>query len=317
MLDGVVGALAWLWGFAEPMGWAAVIAFLAGAVLERYDRGYARAAFVVAWLVFGLFWLAAIYYFTVEQKSVIEGVGSIVAVPLSIYVGYLLARGRDSLFTLSRAVAVMGLIYLPAVTIPVVRQTFIETVTDQTAWVINLLGFQPEVVDGLYVGDYRIADKIHPYESTFLYYDGDHPITYTVRIACTGVGSIAIIGGVVAAVKAPLDRKLAALAVSVPIIYVLNVLRNVFISLSLGEQALQLFPNVVMSLFALGDPRLVSYIVADRIIAQSLSVVALIAILWLVVRQLPEVLTLVEEVAYLLTGREYDVEEALDIDASR
>jgi len=317
MLDGVVGALAWLWGFAEPMGWAAVIAFLAGAVLERYDRGYARAAFVVAWLVFGLFWLAAIYYFTVEQKSVIEGVGSIVAVPLSIYVGYLLARGRDSLFTLSRAVAVMGLIYLPAVTIPVVRQTFIETVTDQTAWVINLLGFQPEVVDGLYVGDYRIADKIHPYESTFLYYDGDHPITYTVRIACTGVGSIAIIGGVVAAVKAPLDRKLAALAVSVPIIYVLNVLRNVFISLSLGEQALQVFPNVVMSLFALGDPRLVSYIVADRIIAQSLSVVALIAILWLVVRQLPEVLTLVEEVAYLLTGREYDVEEALDIDASR
>jgi len=317
MLDGVVGALAWLWGFAEPMGWAAVIAFLAGAVLERYDRGYARAAFVVAWLVFGLFWLAAIYYFTVEQKSVIEGVGSIVAVPLSIYVGYLLARGRDSLFTLSRAVAVMGLIYLPAVTIPVVRQTFIETVTDQTAWVINLLGFQPEVVDGLYVGDYRIADKIHPYESTFLYYDGDHPITYTVRIACTGVGSIAIIGGIVAAVKAPLDRKLAALAVSVPIIYVLNVLRNVFISLSLGEQALQVFPNVVMSLFALGDPRLVSYIVADRIIAQSLSVVALIAILWLVVRQLPEVLTLVEEVAYLLTGREYDVEEALDIDASR
>jgi len=58
----------------------------------------------------------------------------------------------------------------------------------------------------------------------------------------------------------------------------------------------------------------VSYFIADKILSQLLSVVALIGITWLVVRIIPELLTVVEDVAYLVTGNEYDMHEAFGVD---
>jgi archaeosortase A (PGF-CTERM-specific) len=318
MVAGPMAVLEAVGAYAEPLGWLVVALFVAGAVLERYDREYARPVVVAGWVAFGLFWLSLIHYFGIEQRSVIEGVGSVVAVPLSLYIGYVLAKGRDSLFVLSRAVALMGLTYLPFVAIPVLRQTLIEIVTDQTEFLMNLLGFQPEVVDGLTIQSlsgetYQIADKTQPYDSTFAFYNSDVPITYTILIACTGIGSIAIFVGLIGAVSAPFDRKLRALAVSIPVIYALNLVRNVFIGVTFGNQMTHFFPEVVMSVFSLQDPLMVSYIVSDRIMAQSASVVALVIITWLVVRELPEVLLIIEDVLYLVTGREFDLQAALNV----
>jgi archaeosortase A (PGF-CTERM-specific) len=315
MIDALVGALEAAHTVSGPLGWLVVGVFLAGVALERYDRERARWVFVAAWLLIAAYWLSMVYYFAIDQKSVVEGVGVVAGVPLSAYVGYLLARGRDSLFTLSRAVALMGLFYMPLVAIPVVRQTLIEVVTDQTEFVLNLVGVTPQVADGLYVDGLRIAEKSHPYESTFVYYVNGEPLTHTILIACTGIGSMAIIAGLVAAVDAPRRRKLQALAITLPIIYVLNIARNVFISVSMGEQLLQVFPGAISSLFALENTVMVSYIVADRIISQSLSVVVLVVLLWLIVQRVPEVLTVVDDVVYVLTGREYDLGEALGVTA--
>lgn len=304
----------------EPLGWLSVGLFTLAALVEQADRDRARPLAVLSWVVFGLFWLAMIPYFVVEQRSVIEGLGSIVAVPLSLYVSYVLARGRDSLFVLSRAIAVMGLVYLPFVALDPFRRVLIHTVTDQTEVLMNLIGYHPEVVEGLYVDGlsgetYRIAEKIYPYDSTFAFYtQADAPITYTIAIACTGIGSMAILAGLIAAVEAPVSRKLRALAVSIPVIWALNLVRNVFIGVTFGHQLTQVFPNTVMSLFGLDSRVMVSYIVSDRILAQSASVVALVAIVWLVLRELPEVLIIIEDVLYLVTGTEYDLGEALGVD---
>lgn len=305
--------------YSEPLGWLVVALFVAGALLEASDRDYARPVVVGAWVVFGLFWLTLIPYFVVEQRSVIEGLGSVLAVPLSLYVGYVLARGRDSLFVLSRAVAVMGLVYLPFVAVEALRRPLIEIVTVHTETLMNLLGFRPEVADGLYIESrsgetLRIAEKAYPYRSTFAFYRGDIPITYNIAIACTGIGSMAILAGLIGAVPAPARRKLRALAVSLPVIYVLNLVRNVFIGVTFGNQMTHVFPDVVMTVFALENDYMVSYIVSDRILAQSASVVALVAITWLVVRELPEVLVVVEDVLYLATGQEYDLASAFDVE---
>ena len=314
MLDALLGILAWAHQFTYGLGWLVVGAFVAGAALETYDRNLARPVVVAAWGLFAAFWFTLIEYYLVIQKSAVEGVGTLVAIPLCLYVGYRLYHGRDSLFVLSRAIAAMGLIYVPFVTIPALRQLLIEVVTDQTRAAMGLLGYDATVVGGLHLENgMRIASKVYPYDSTFLYWDGDEPITYTIRIACTGIGSMAVVGGLVAAVRAPLDRKLRALAIAIPIIWVLNIVRNVFISLSLGEQAMHVLPDLVMTLFSVTDPRMVSYYVADRIIAQSLSVVALVAITWLVVREVPEVLTILEDVIELATGRRYDLRGAMDV----
>ena len=301
-------------GFAwEHRGWIAILAFVAGTVLEYGDRELARRVHVAAWLLFAGYFASMVPYFIFEQKSVVEGLATIVAVPLSAAVGYHLHHGRDSLFVLSRAVALTGIIYQPAVAIPFVRQGLIEVVTDQTAWLLSLLGYTPEVVSGLYVDGLRIAEKTYPYESTFVFRGTDRPITYTIAMACTGLGSMAVFVGLIGAVSAPWRRKARALAVSLPVIFALNLVRNVFISIGFGEQLFHVFPGVVMALFGLSEPLLVSYIVADRIIAQGLSVVALVGITWLVVREVPEVLVLVEDALFVLTGREYDLGAALGV----
>jgi archaeosortase A (PGF-CTERM-specific) len=207
----------------------------------------------------------------------------------------------------------MALFYMPLVSIPVVRQTLVETVAGQTAFVLDLLGVSPQVIDGLYVDGLRIAEKTYPYDSTFLYYVDGEPLTFTILIACTGVGSMAIIAGLVAAVEAPVKRKLQALAIVLPVIYVLNIARNVFISVSMGEQLFQVFPGLITAAFALEHEVMVSYIVADRIISQTLSVVVLVGLLWVILQRVPEVLTVVNDVVYVITGREYDLGEALGV----
>jgi archaeosortase A (PGF-CTERM-specific) len=322
ILDGLWAALEAFGAYSAPLGWVAIGLFLAGAALEYADRDYARPAVAVAWVLFGVFWLSLVHHFVFVQRSVVEGLGSILAVPLSIYLGGLLWRGRDSLFVLSRAVAIMGVVYFSVIAIPSLQQFFIEVVTRQTEFLINLLGFDPEVVSGtqLTLSDGRtldIAKKDNPFRSTFVFdasdvsYMDQPVITYTIVTACTGLGSMAIFIGLILAVRAPTERKLRALAVSIPVIYVLNLFRNVFIGITFGNQMTNFLPDIVMSLFSLEAQWQVSYIISDRIIAQGLSVVALVVITWLVVRELPEVLTIIEDVLYVLTRQEYDLQSAL------
>jgi archaeosortase A (PGF-CTERM-specific) len=311
---------------AEPLAWVVVAGFLAGALADLRSRALARRVTVGAWGLFALFWAVQAPHFMFEQKSVIEGVGAVLAAPLSAYVSYLLADGRDSLLVLSRAVAVMGVVFMPFEMIPQLRRALVETVTVQTEFLMALLGQEPVVISGRLVCQEHAAAggclaRYPDYRSTFYFetanpYTGDpYTITYTILIACTGIGSMAIFAGLVAAVRAPVSRKLRALAVSLPVIYVLNLGRNVFIGLSFGGMRAQAAPELMASLFGFSltrDPALVSYYVADRILAQTGSVLALVAVTYLVVRELPEVLDVVEDVLFVVTSSEWDLREALD-----
>jgi len=95
---------------------------------------------------------------------------------------------------------------------------------------------------------------------------------------------------------------------------VLNIVRNVFIAVNYGYQRMQFFPDATMFLFGADNHLRVSYLWADRIFAQVGSVIAMIVIFWLVVRELPEVMQPVEDVLYLITGEEYDLAGALNLD---
>lgn len=305
----VLDGLAWLGQFSDPLAWLVVVAFVTGGLLDYRDRETARWLTVGAWVLFGLFWLTTVHHFTIVQKSVIEGVGTMLAVPASLSAAVLLARGRDSLFVLSRSVAVMGLVYLPVQSLAPVRQFLTETVAAQVAVLVRALGYEPLLVGGMTIDGLQIAAKEYPYKSTFVFYRGGKPLTYTVKLACTGLGSIAVFAGLISAVRAPLRRKAWALAISVPIIYGLNLVRNVFIAIGFGTQRFHVLPELVSLLFAVEDEVMVSYYVADRVIAQSASVVALVGITWLIVGRLPELLDVVEDAVFVLTHREYDLRE--------
>jgi archaeosortase A (PGF-CTERM-specific) len=298
--------------WSEPLMWLVLAAFLGSAVLLQVDEAWARRVAVAGWGFFAVFWLVLVPHFALTQKSIIEGVGGLAAVPLSLYAGYLLWNGRDSLFVLTRAVGLMGVIYVPFVTIDPLRQALVEVTTDQTAFLLSTLGIDHQVVAGLTHDGYQIADKQYPYDSTFWFDDGSAPISYNILLACTGMGSIAIFGGGILAVKAPWRRRLRAFAMMAGIIYVLNLFRNVFIAVSFGQQRMQIAPDLVMSLFGLTDPRMVSYYVADRILAQTGSVLALVVLTYFLVKELPEITVLVEDLLFLVTGTEYDLTEAFE-----
>jgi archaeosortase A (PGF-CTERM-specific) len=298
---------------SDALAWVVVLTFAAGAVLWPRRRDLARRVLVGAWGLFALFWLQLVPHFAFVQKSYVEGIGSVLAVPLCLYAGYVLYDGRDSLVALSRSVAWMGLLYLPFETIPSVtvagttvpapRAVLIRLVTGQTYWLMELLGHEPTLV----TGDAGLLN-------TFKFVTpGGHVILFTLILACTGLGSISIFVGLIAAVDAPFRRKLRALAVAVPIIYVLNLARTTFIGLAFGKQYMQWFVDEVLFLFGDTDPYMVSFYLSDRVISQSLAVLALVAVTYLVVRELPELLGIVEDALFLLTRTEYDLAAALDL----
>ncbi|WP_198662045.1 archaeosortase A [Halorussus litoreus] len=310
--------LAWLTGSTDALAWLVVGLFVAAVALDWYDgdRGVGRARYLAAaaWVVFGVFWLVLFPHFAFVQRSFIEGALSLAALPACLYAAYLLVDGRETLFLLSRAVAFMGLIYLPFSLLFPAKSALIELVTWQGEIVMDALGYgadlhvveRQEVTggDGIIRGQYLFPnDQL-----------GDFRVD--VLLACTGLGSMAIFGGLIAAVRAPIRRKLRALAIAVSVIWVLNLARVVFITLAFSQQWLQIFVDPTMALVGYDNPNMVSYFISDRIIAQSLSVVALVGIAWAVARELPELLTVGEDVLYIATGDEYDLHEAVNAKAS-
>jgi archaeosortase A (PGF-CTERM-specific) len=305
---------------SDAMAWIVIGLFVLAGLVEWYGRrtsvdlmDTARWIAVAAWVGFGLFWLNLFPAFAFEHQSFVEGILSLAAFPACLYAAKLLHDGRDTLFVLTRAVAVMGLIYLPFETIPAItvagttlpapRQFLIEFVTTLTGGLISLFGYSPTLIESSegYMATYRWV------------LDDGHIYNVSIVLACTGLGSIAIFGGLIAAVRAPLSRKLRGLAIAVPIIFVLNVFRTAFISIVSGNQLMHWFPEAILFLFGETDPYRVSFLLSDRVISQLLAVVALIGITYLVARQIPELLTILEDILYMLTGEEHDLQNALEL----
>jgi len=302
------------------MAWIVIGLFTLAGVVEWYGRrtevdlmDRARWIAVAAWVGFGLFWLNLFPAFAFEHQSYVEGILSLVAFPACLYVAKLLYDGRDTLFVLSRAVAVMGLVYLPFETIPAItvgslalpapRQFLIEFVTMLTGEIITFFGYSPALIE-----------SPEGYMATYQWIlDDGHRYNVSIVLACTGLGSIAIFAGLIAAVRAPLNRKLRGLAVAASIIFVLNVLRTAFISIVSGNQLMQWFPEAVLFMFGETNAYRVSFLISDRIISQFGAVIALIVVTYLVARQLPELLTVLEDILYILTGEEHDLQDALDL----
>jgi archaeosortase A (PGF-CTERM-specific) len=287
----------------DALAWVVIGAFLAGATLEwRGRREAARRATVAAWGLFALFWFLLVQHFAFVHRSIVETILLLVAVPACLYVGLELWRGRDSLLVLSRGVAFMGLLYLPFLTSAWARGILIEVVARQTYVVVDALGFDRI---RLAEGDAEVGRTLL---NTFAN-DVDGVNDTRVVFACTGIESMAMFGGLIAAVRAPLRRKAVGVLVSVSVIWALNVARNVFIAVANAYQwfAMSWLEGPVMTAFGLSNPTRVSFFVADRVISQSLAVVALIGVAWLVSRWVPEILDVAEELLYLLTGSEVEL----------
>ncbi|MDK2796362.1 MAG: archaeosortase [Archaeoglobaceae archaeon] len=98
-----------------------------------------------------------------------------------------------------------------------------------------------------------------------------------IILACTAIESMALFAGATLGINADMKRKLKAFAISVPLIYFLNLFRNVFV--------------VVSSAYSIFGEN--SFYIAHNIIAKFFSFMALVAIAYAVFRILPELTELI------------------------
>ena len=173
---------------------------------------------------------------------------------------------------LTSASALGALIYFPFANFSSLNTWIIGNVTSQVIWVLQYFEIPA------YMKDWNMI-TLNGY-------------TVEIILACTAIESIALFMGLIGAVKAPLNRLVTAFIVSVPVIYVLNLIRDIFVVVAYGEQWF-------------GTD---SFIIAHNYIAKAGSGIALFAISYTVLKVLPELLAMIdglwvilsEELKYLL-----------------
>ena len=249
---------------------------IAGAILPR-KYGYKVAA--AGWVLFGIRWGLSTPGFIFVEHNIMYTVLCILSVPLTLYAAFLLIKDqRESLMVITRSVALSSIFYFPFAYFPWLGDWIMGVTAMITVSVLRLLG-ENSVLTG-----------------NIITFKGQ---AVEIILACTAIQSMAIFVGVVGCIKAPADRVIKAFLVSVPVIYVLNIVRNVFVISAYGNQWFQLFPDTIFSWT--GEPAgYTSFFWAHNVFAETGSLIALVIISYAVISLLPETLVYLQDIFKLI-----------------
>ena len=211
----------------------------------------------IAWLLTGFAFFQNVPYF-LAINDYFNTIVFTLAFLLFSLMGYTTLKGDlDVMIETTRFSLLAIAFYFPFELYEPLKIALIKAVTNQTLTLARFLGFEFEKL-------------------------GWNEITLNGRgvkiiLPCTGIESMALFAGACFGVKADLGRKVKAFLVSVPVIYVLNLFRNVFVLASYGY-----------SWF--GEN---SFYIAHHVVAKFLALISLIIITLLVFRELPELENLI------------------------
>jgi archaeosortase A (PGF-CTERM-specific) len=205
-------------------------------------------------------------------------------------------REEDSLYTLTKIALIAAVFYFPFAEITVLGDSLIFITAKLTTIVLNIFNL------GVYmVPPYRIYTTDSSFHVIY------QPIT--IILACTAIQGMVIFIGLIFGVKAPIRRKLKAFFVSVPVIYVLNIVRDVFVSAAYFEnwfgppfesffiahrEIARIAIENGLVVLPINSP-INSFDFAHGMIARIAALIALIAIAYAVFKILPEALDFVED----------------------
>ncbi len=263
----------------ENILWLALGLLIAASIIPR-ARSLKFTVAGAGWAIFAIHWASQWPHY-LELGDYFNVVITILAAFICVFIGYVLIRQdkrilgdingistADSLFMATTAAAIGGISYFTFSEIQAMNTWIISTVTDQTIWVASLFG-----VTVMKMGWNLVAVNGYRVE---------------IILACTAIESIALFTGIIASVRAPFKRMASAFLVSVPVIYGLNLIRNVFVISAYG-----------MTWF--GDPEM-SFYIAHTVIAKIGSLVALFLIAYAVIKILPEIINMIDGVLNMLGG---------------
>ncbi len=263
----------------EKILWVSLGLLVIASIIPRQNK----LKFTVAgagWAFFAVHWATQWSHY-LELGDYLNVALTILAAFICIFIGYIMVRQDkrifsdingistlNSLFMATTAAAIGGISYFAFSEIQTMNVWIISTVTDQTIWLASLFGVMITRLDWnmIAVNGYKVE----------------------IILACTAIESIALFIGIIASVSAPFKRTAPAFLISVPVIYGLNLIRNVFVVDAYG-----------MTLF--GSPEM-SFYIAHTVIAKIGSLIALFLIAYAVMKILPEIIDMIDGILNLFGG---------------
>ncbi|MBP1908159.1 archaeosortase A [Methanolobus bombayensis] len=256
----------------ENVLWIAVAFMLLGSIIPNTVKAR-RVISAIGWGFFSIHWFyQPLHYIEIGDYFNVALVIVVGIVCLIIAHTMLREYREDNIPSpditkmATSATALGSLFYFPFAQMEVLNVWIISQVTDTVFWTLQNINMPAEMVTW---------NKI-----TLNGY------TVEIILACTAIESIALFIGLIASVNAPFKRLVAAFMVSVPVIYVLNIIRDVFVIIAYGYQWF--------------GPE--SFEIAHHTIAKIGSGIALFVIAYIVMRILPELVDLIEGIWFLVTG---------------
>lgn len=203
-----------------------------------------------------------------QLESPVYFLGILFSITACFSIAYILYKTKTT-FNLFKeftpAVIIFAAIYGAGMYIAPIRRILIEVVAKQTNWLLGFLGYDTVLREGPKFG--YMSEIV--YQTPNLTY-----ITY-IDIACTGIGAFAVVCGIYMLLDFDNLQLSLAMILSAIIIYILNLIRNVFVATAFFNGWFKMVP-----LPATTDPNLVSFTVAETYIAQTASSLLLAFLLY-------------------------------------
>ena len=236
-----------------------------------------KAAGALGWAVFSLYCVSEVSYY-LNKGEYFDATIAIIFLAFTLLLAALMVKPpsllsekdeEDLFLTITRIAVITAAFYFPFAEIPALETLIIAVTTKITTTVLTFFN----------VGVYMVYPS-SIYSTTSSFHAVYKPIE--IILACTAIQSMVLFAGLALGVNAPRERKLKAFLVSVPSIYVLNIVRNVFVAAAyFGEW--------------FGSSPLQSFYIAHGVIARIFVMVSLVAVAYAVFIILPEALDLIED----------------------
>lgn len=271
---------------------------LVASVAYRRDRtGLARALAVNGWFWLGTFWLLALVAASLHGWNVVArplGVyGALWQALLWLLAWYgavLVAFERGPFVRLTFVFAVMWIVVAAFAFLLPLHRELLETTTQHTAGVVRLIGFDP-VVTTQYDG-YRVL----------LLFPNRDFASIRITPACTGLGSIATIAGLVSATSAATWKRVVGSIAAGAFIYAANVVRTAFVAGATAGQWFGILAPYLRPVVAFENRTGLSFLLAERLLTKIAVVVVLVGTYLALARWIPELETFVSECFDVLAG---------------
>ena len=191
---------------------------------------------ILGWICLGLFWWIEVEYYILIQDPV-NALICAAALPFFGYLAYheylsiIWKESYEPLRWLAAMTVVAGGIYFFVERVPLLAGWFIHLVAEQSVWFLHIFDLETSLgaIDYGEGSRYYRSGSEHEEVRVAVEADGwKDPLAPSVNIvlACTALQSMIIFVGGVICTKAPFRSRLNGFLVTVPPIYVLNLIRN-------------------------------------------------------------------------------------------